>query len=110
MSPNERFAKAVSIFLSKNPRAANEINRLSPNVAEDLGITLEQLQKETLHRLFGEHATSMGMDVSLLVFDLTASSPVELHELKSTYYRSLATALGLSWEEYISHNPHLACF
>jgi hypothetical protein len=108
MTPEDRFQKAISLFIEQNERVANEINQLSPQVAEQLGISFDEYKKAHAGRLFGEYAASVGLDVFMLAFELTATSQTELHELKSKHYRSLAEMLGMSWEEYIVHNPHLA--
>ena len=108
MLPEERFKKALFLFIEQNAHAAAAIKQLSPQVAEHLGVTFEQYKFESASKLFAEHAQAMGRDVSLLVFELTATTDAELHQLKSTYYRSLASALGMSWAEYTSENPHLS--
>jgi hypothetical protein len=110
MLAEERFEKAVSHFLEGNAWAASQISQLSPQVAEHLGMDFTHYKKQNAARLFAEYAISLGKEVQIFVFELTANSGAELHELKSRYYRTLADTLGMTWEEYVSHNPHLSCY
>lgn len=110
MLAEERFEKAVSHFLEGNALAASQVAQLSPQVAEHLGMDFTHYKKENAARLFAQHAAYLGKDVQLFVFELTATSESELYELKSNYYRTLADTLGMTWEDYVSHNPHLSCY
>lgn len=108
MSPKERFDKALSIFLQQNPSAHRQIESLSPDTAEHLGMEFNDYKKDCSIKLFGQYAKSVGLDVQLLVIKLTAESPDMQKSLEKEYYTGIAAALGMSWDEYLEHNPHLA--
>lgn len=108
MSPKERFDKALSIFFQQNPSALRQIESLSPDTAEHLGMEFDDYKKDCSIKLFGEYAKSLGLDVQLLVFKLTAESPDKQKSLEKEYHTGIAAALGISWDEYLEQNPHLA--
>lgn len=107
MSPKERIKKAITIFLAQNPRAAKEIENQSPIVAEQIGVTLEELKNDKAYELFADYAASRQLEVPLLAFEMTATSAAELRELKLKHFGEQAEILGVNWEEYLECNPHL---
>lgn len=107
MFTKERIEKAITIFLEQNPRAAKEIENQSPIIAEQIGVTIEELRNNKANELFAEYAASRQLEVPLLAFEMTATSAAELRDLKLQYFRMLAETIGASWEEYVECNPHL---
>lgn len=108
MTPKERLDKALSIFLLQNPNAQREIESLLPTAADDLGMGFNDYKKEHSLKLFGQYSRTVGLDIQLLIIQMTAESLEEQNSLKREHYREIAKALGMTWEEYLEHNPQLA--
>ncbi|MCY1401882.1 hypothetical protein D9M71_170080 [compost metagenome] len=99
MSENDMIAKefrheaAIEKFMAANPALLEEIQALSPNE-----------QKQQIEWAFEDDAETKGLEPWELALELIAQTPEELKTMRLETHRDVATALGMSWEEYCGFN------
>lgn len=82
-------------FLAENPSAKAEVDAISQDEADALGVTLAQLRFEKTCSLFFQRARNLGIDEFEYQLQLSVDDEDERDKLRQAWKDSIDRAMGL---------------
>lgn len=90
----QQVARGVTRFLEAYPAKRRELESLSAELAECLGLTLEELRQQRSHELLGGTAKALGRDEFEFLLEFAVDSQEERSELLAAHRDAIRRALG----------------
>ncbi|EXU76264.1 MULTISPECIES: DUF6388 family protein [Erwinia] len=100
----EYYAIATDLFLEACPEIKAAIASLSEADAEQMGMSLPQLQALQKDRAWAAWVREKKLDGMLFAIQLAEPDKAVAAEAIETYLHQHAAALGMSWEEFCIKN------
>ncbi|MFC0269108.1 DUF6388 family protein [Kushneria aurantia] len=97
--------EAKSRFLASNEEVRKRIDDIPEARADALGVSKRELQDLDLMRAMEKAAERRGQDLGEFMIELGTDTEEEANQIRLDRAKRRASALGLSWEEFVELNP-----
>ncbi|MCU5773292.1 DUF6388 family protein [Erwiniaceae bacterium BAC15a-03b] len=103
-TPEEYYTLARAMFLQAHPDFHAAMEKISPQDAQSMGVSLEKLKEIQADRIYAAFLRAKKQDAMLFSIQLAEPDKEVAAQAIEKYLRSHAKALGMSWEEFCIKN------